>query len=93
VNCYRCLTQRPLIKVKRSTVRGLLRWIFPPVKCDSCLSYYYRVPILGLLIPGARHRAIDDRSIWTRRPKLNARKSRDDSSDSGRRRRAVPGRR
>jgi hypothetical protein len=53
MKCSHCLCGRP----PRAT-RNFLPWYFAPLRlvvgcarCNSCLTYFYRIRLLGILIP------------------------------------------
>ena len=55
MKCRRCLAEHTLLKTKNFLPGCFLplRLLVQCVQCDSCLEFYYRVRLLGWLIPSS----------------------------------------
>lgn len=51
MKCRRCLSHQRPLKVHGASLPLLLRGLAEIVRCNTCLTFYYRIRLLGLLIP------------------------------------------
>ena len=51
MKCRRCLSHQRPLKLLDASMPLVLRWALEYVRCNTCLTFYVRVRLLGLLIP------------------------------------------